>query len=174
MSGFLTLVALFIGLFSGAAHAAIFNFSYSFPTSDVLHFPGGVTSASGQITATDQGGGMFLATAMTGFWNGETITGLIPVGGYLGINDNLLFPSTYPVLSFNGIAFSVSGPTGQVNVYYYPSLGYTEDFPSVGTSPIFNLTAAVPEPSTWAMMVLGFVGLGYMAYRRRRTMTIAA
>jgi hypothetical protein len=26
---------------------------------------------------------------------------------------------------------------------------------------------AVPEPSTWAMMVLGFLGLGFMAYRRR-------
>jgi PEP-CTERM motif len=28
---------------------------------------------------------------------------------------------------------------------------------------------AVPEPSTWAMMLLGFGGLGYAAYRRRRT-----
>jgi hypothetical protein len=27
--------------------------------------------------------------------------------------------------------------------------------------------AAVPEPSTWAMMLLGFVGLGLMAYRRK-------
>lgn len=26
--------------------------------------------------------------------------------------------------------------------------------------------AAVPEPSTWAMMILGFAGLGFMAYRR--------
>src|ERR1700692_3485524 len=26
---------------------------------------------------------------------------------------------------------------------------------------------AVPEPSTWAMMILGFVGLGFMAYRRK-------
>jgi hypothetical protein len=28
---------------------------------------------------------------------------------------------------------------------------------------------AVPEPSTWAMMLAGFSGLGYAAYRRRRT-----
>lgn len=26
---------------------------------------------------------------------------------------------------------------------------------------------AVPEPSTWAMMILGFAGVGFMAYRRR-------
>jgi len=28
-----------------------------------------------------------------------------------------------------------------------------------------SLTAAVPEPSTWAMMLLGFCGLGFMTYR---------
>ena len=27
--------------------------------------------------------------------------------------------------------------------------------------------AAVTEPSTWAMMVLGFGGLGFLAYRRK-------
>jgi hypothetical protein len=30
-----------------------------------------------------------------------------------------------------------------------------------------TLTAAVPEPSTWAMMLLGFAGVGFTAYRRR-------
>jgi len=29
------------------------------------------------------------------------------------------------------------------------------------------LASPVPEPSTWAMMILGFGGVGYMAYRRR-------
>lgn len=29
-----------------------------------------------------------------------------------------------------------------------------------------SFTTAVPEPSTWAMMVLGFLGVGFMAYRR--------
>jgi hypothetical protein len=32
---------------------------------------------------------------------------------------------------------------------------------------ITDITAAVPEPSTWAMMILGFCGIGFMAYRRR-------
>jgi hypothetical protein len=35
-----------------------------------------------------------------------------------------------------------------------------------------DFTAAVPEPSTWAMMLIGFAGLGYAA--RRRRMTLAA
>ena len=30
-----------------------------------------------------------------------------------------------------------------------------------------TVSAAVPEPSTWAMMILGFAGIGYMTYRRR-------
>ena len=34
--------------------------------------------------------------------------------------------------------------------------------------------SAVPEPSTWAMMILGFAGLGIMAYRRRGGAMIAA
>jgi hypothetical protein len=29
-------------------------------------------------------------------------------------------------------------------------------------------TPAVPEPSTWAMMILGFCGVGFMAYRRKQ------
>jgi hypothetical protein len=28
------------------------------------------------------------------------------------------------------------------------------------------ITSGVPEPSTWAMMALGFIGLGYAAFRR--------
>jgi hypothetical protein len=33
----------------------------------------------------------------------------------------------------------------------------------------FTLTAAVPEPSSWAMMILGFLGVGFMAYRRKQS-----
>jgi hypothetical protein len=30
-----------------------------------------------------------------------------------------------------------------------------------------NNVSAVPEPSTWAMMILGFASVGFMAYRRK-------
>jgi hypothetical protein len=30
-----------------------------------------------------------------------------------------------------------------------------------------SAAAASKEPSTWAMMLLGFAGLGFMAYRRK-------
>jgi hypothetical protein len=36
-----------------------------------------------------------------------------------------------------------------------------------------NGVSAVPEPSTWAMMILGFAGVGFMAYRRRNQAAVA-
>jgi hypothetical protein len=44
-----------------------------------------------------------------------------------------------------------------------------------GTSAIYSITTfggvpaiqAVPEPSSWAMMLIGFAGVGFMAYRRK-------
>jgi PEP-CTERM motif len=35
----------------------------------------------------------------------------------------------------------------------------------IGNGPV----SAVPEPSTWAMMILGFVGIGFMAYSHDRS-----
>jgi hypothetical protein len=40
-------------------------------------------------------------------------------------------------------------------------------------APVFNETfsltgAVIPEPSTWAMMLLGFAGLGFAGWRHAR------
>jgi hypothetical protein len=35
------------------------------------------------------------------------------------------------------------------------------------TLTIDTIASAVPEPSTWAMMILGFAGVGFMAYRKK-------
>jgi hypothetical protein len=39
---------------------------------------------------------------------------------------------------------------------------------------VFDVTTAVPEPSTWAMMILGFAGVGFMAYRRKSKSALMA
>jgi hypothetical protein len=36
-----------------------------------------------------------------------------------------------------------------------------------------NVSGVVPEPSTWAMMALGFAGIGLLAYRKRGTLAAA-
>jgi PEP-CTERM motif len=42
------------------------------------------------------------------------------------------------------------------------------NYPVIGlTNVSITLASAVPEPSTWAMMILGFAGVGFMAYRRK-------
>jgi PEP-CTERM motif len=42
---------------------------------------------------------------------------------------------------------------------------YNDDaFIFTGVTP--SVASGVPEPSTWAMMFLGFAGLGYAAFRR--------
>lgn len=47
---------------------------------------------------------------------------------------------------------SLTGPSD--NPYYGPVIGDVS-------------ISAVPEPSTWAMMILGFLGVGFVAYRRK-------
>jgi hypothetical protein len=37
-----------------------------------------------------------------------------------------------------------------------------------------GVASAVPEPSTWAMMILGFAGIGFMAYRRKSKPALTA
>ncbi len=43
-----------------------------------------------------------------------------------------------------------------------------------GFSGSVTIAAAVPEPSTWAMMILGFAGVGFMAYRRKSKPALTA
>ena len=65
---------------------------------------------------------------------------------------------------FFAIGTHFSGPanaTGELTFYYWDSNnGDNTQFVNANIS-------AVPEPSTWAMMILGFAGVGFMAYRRR-------
>jgi hypothetical protein len=51
------------------------------------------------------------------------------------------------------------------------TVGSNFSFPGFGVD--FLLTP-VPEPSTWAIMIVGFAGIGFMAYRRRNRAMPAA
>jgi hypothetical protein len=51
----------------------------------------------------------------------------------------------------------------------------TVDFHDTGKNAFeFSLSSGVPEPSTWAMMLVGFAGLGYAAFRRTHKTTVSA
>jgi hypothetical protein len=66
-----------------------------------------------------------------------------------------------------GTTETYTGPTGNFNF----QLVYGEccGAPAVLAIdlPFVSQTGSVPEPSTWAMMILGFFGVGFMAYRRQ-------
>jgi len=59
------------------------------------------------------------------------------------------------------------GPIVNASAYVDPIIT------SPGNNVYFSsgITGAVPEPSTWAMMLLGFAGVGFMAYRRKPKLT---
>lgn len=47
--------------------------------------------------------------------------------------------------------------------------------PFFGQNDVLTISSvsAVPEPSTWAMMILGFASVGFVAYRRKRALAMA-
>lgn len=59
-----------------------------------------------------------------------------------------------------------------VHVFFDVPDGYTFDTLS-GHNYGTNAVGAVPEPSTWAMMILGFAGVGFAAYRRKDKMAFS-
>jgi hypothetical protein len=63
---------------------------------------------------------------------------------------------------------AITGLSGDIKVGYWDSF-YGDNSGSQTLS-----VTAVPEPSTWAMMILGFAGIGAMTYRRRTCAIIAA
>jgi PEP-CTERM motif len=66
----------------------------------------------------------------------------------VGVNDNIQFHAVWDNANAGAESFFVFEGTG----------GLVID-PQI---------TPVPEPSTWAMMLLGFAGVGFMAYRRRK------
>jgi PEP-CTERM motif len=71
------------------------------------------------------------------------------------------------------ISFNLNGGGGGPN---YSRLSTNGDVTDTGGNGIdvlvyaqagLPIAGSVPEPSTWAMLILGFVGIGFMAYRRK-------
>jgi hypothetical protein len=70
---------------------------------------------------------------------------------------------TVSLLDISGLQTFTFDETNLTSVVFTPTttMGHFIQFDNVGV-------AAVPEPSTWAMMILGFFGIGFMAYRRKQ------
>jgi hypothetical protein len=84
-------------------------------------------------------------------------------------NQNNGFDNFNPYIDGTGtFTLNAAGVTSQSIISNVSFLFGTEKNTfSVAADPI----TAVPEASTWAMMILGFAGVGFMAYRRRSNLS---
>jgi hypothetical protein len=143
------------------------------------------TCGSANITlsvysATSSGPGSLLLTENFGSAN-QTATGKL-IGGSGGFDEYAYSVSFSPILAPAGIYYlaisddpssgrfgvetTSNPPLGAVD---YQKLTSTDPFGTIPANLALDLTytAAVPEPSTWAMMIIGFLGLGWLSYRQR-------
>jgi PEP-CTERM motif len=73
--------------------------------------------------------------------------------------------------SFSDLSLSATGySTGGGSCSFDPDqmVGTCEEYANFPGPVSFVLTTPVPEPSTWAMMLAGFAGLGFAGYRASR------
>jgi hypothetical protein len=99
----------------------------------------------------------------------------VTAGVITGAN-NLLFTDGNSFLQFND-----SETLGHANFIYtpIPNSGFSgNDYVVSNLGGFAGVTysevTAVPEPSTWAMMMLGFAGVGFIAYRRKNKPALLA
>ncbi|AUC97085.1 hypothetical protein CWS35_24690 [Bradyrhizobium sp. SK17] len=128
-----------------------------------------------QNVPVDPFNGPFSSISLSFYFNGSTtlIYECDQFEAHCGRNDMV---QTYFYINpeFPNISGGGGGGGDGPNVAYAPLQIFIE-LPS-GFSLIDPnaVASAVPEPSTWAMMLLGFAGLGLMAYRRSKTLMAAA
>jgi hypothetical protein len=67
---------------------------------------------------------------------------------------------------FLASAFPNDGHTFDA-AFFSVDVNYTNPITLAQNDPVVGAVAPVPEASTWAMMILGFFGLGFVAYRRK-------
>jgi hypothetical protein len=160
-------IATALTLAGSAARADIFDFSYT----------GDGFSGSGDFT-TGVVGSPYQIIAISGIANGEAITGL---SSYAGSDNQLFFPGPL-YADFGGISFStVSASYNLTDFTGSMSILTSTNDPggSGGNSVPIDISVSrevgsVPEPASWAMMLIGFGGLGALLRRRRGQVALTA
>jgi len=67
--------------------------------------------------------------------------------------------------TFNNVVWQYGSDQGSFD--YVSGAAWVETNQNLPMANITGNVAAVPEPSTWAMMLLGFAGIGFVAHRRK-------
>ncbi len=101
---------------------------------------------------------------LTAVSNGFAPTQTINFSGIAGVSNDAKFGVRLVSAYDNTLAIPNYGSADGGQGGYYNNNSGNWRFTDVGFT---GTVSAVPEPSTWAMLILGFCGLGVMAYRRK-------
>ena len=155
----------------GPVSAAVFT--DTFTGADLIHVGQSVT-ATVTFTTLDTSTTIpgdnfpgFEVIGVTGTVNGSAIVAPVngsSYGNYFETGPYFLDGTGVTFRTANGSTFDFFNQSNN-NLYRVNFTGGP-----LGDSAFLTATpvAAVPEPSTWAMMILGFAGIGFMAYRRKQ------
>lgn len=179
---FLTGAAFFAALVPVAASAAVITRTYDYTATGFNGANNGTppfATVTGSITLSfDDSATVLDQTGVTVNSSSIAYTGPVrysyySVDGTLALVSNGYTPSTS---NYNGFALTIRNATAA------GQLGGTMNYSVVGFNEVASTrnvvinpgaaTAAVPEPATWALMLLGFSGMGYSLRRRTATMRI--
>ena len=109
----------------------------------------------------------FSATLSQSFTNAANKISNLELSLYRGmVGSGTLITSSPASLSTGGQLTAISY-NGAIAGSYYLEVTGTAPSADLNFSGDITTVAAVPEPATWAMMMLGFLGVGFVAYRRR-------
>jgi hypothetical protein len=185
-------VAALLSLFAVPAKAAVVTYDITFNFNDPsLTDVVGVLALNSPPLAFP---GTFSGAGLNGLISSFSVTFTNP-GDSFSCTGNACDFNTPSFGGFTALTFNAAGAltaigadisTGSGNGNNANTLQIGDsDFQNTGThfqlNPLGNgdgnteqgitISAAVPEPSTWAMMILGFFGVGFVAYRRRNNNT---
>lgn len=186
--------ALCCAFYASGANAT--TYAFNFTGSDGA----GTATAVGTLDVVGGQAVSVTGTLRSEFWTGADALTLVTLGTP-GVNNlgggnlsfrfgggtDLIGDTAFP-LDSQGLVFSVANPSNPAldlgfNLWSNGGASYTGflagNSPTLGGPIIYNsyngafTVSAVPEPSTWAMLMLGFAGLGFAGYRRSKARSVS-
>ena len=90
--------------------------------------------------------------------------------------DNTMGDIDFTSVTFNGDALSLTGEVAEYAFGQWRNVAGTQtlvingtSYGNAGVSGVVTFAAGVPEPATWAIMLLGFAATGFAMRRRKST-----
>ena len=186
-------VAAFLTLFVAPAKASVvtYDITFNFNDPNLTDVVGQLALNSPPLTFPGTYSGTTGPTSLNNLISSFSVTFTNPADSFSCTGNGCVF-NTASFGGFTGLTFNAAGALTAIGADISTGTGNGSNnlntleigdslFANTGTNfqlnPLGNgngdivrgitITAAVPEPSTWAMMILGFCGIGFVAYRRK-------